>query len=434
MFKILVLFFFLIFSEIILNLIVSKLRRFYDKSYLWQKKQIITNIITRELDLIPKYSKNEYLAYKFFFQDKELGSTNRENIKNIAIYYKNKKKIVSHYSIGKKGERQNRLKYESNLFSSYGDSLCFCRFVNDNQTWQYFLSKKIKKKINNYGVGNYGLDQAYLRFKRNYQNKIDRPKNVIFLFGPETLRRNLSLWKHYYEFGNYFYTKPAFIFNKNKKKFFLNKNSINKMKENIDFKKIINSTKKKDIFYSLKFKKYLWEFPYLLSLLKNPIRKSSLLLFFGYKLIKKKYKFRIQLFERLKIYQDLNNLGGLYFDFKDKVEMYKNKNYINSTVHIMNRIKYFCKKNNIKYHMFIVPSFYDLQYYKKNKKIKKYYESLLLNAQKKNLKLYDLTNELIKFDSEKISADETYGGHLNEYGNKIISNLIFNLIYNEKKN
>ena len=39
-----------------------------------------------------------------------------------------------------------------------------------------FFIKKIKSKVSNFGVGNYGLDQAYLRFKRNYKNKVDRSK------------------------------------------------------------------------------------------------------------------------------------------------------------------------------------------------------------------------------------------------------------------
>lgn len=430
MIKFFIIIIFLIFIEFLLYFLVEKLRRIYNQSYSWKKKQVITNIITKSSDLNPKFKKNEYLAYKFFFSDKDLGSINRNNTKNTAIYYKRNKKIISHYTIGKNGERENNLKYKSSLFSSYGDSLCFCRYVNNDHTWQYFLSKKIKSKVSNFGVGNYGLDQAYLRFKRNYKNKVDRSKKVIFLFGPETLRRNLSLWKHYYEFGNYFYTKPAFLFNKEKKKYVFYKNPVARINENYDFKKIIFLTKKLDIFYKLKFKKYLWSFPYLFSLLKNPIRKSSLIIFFSYKILKEKYQFKFSLYEKSKIYNKINELGGLYFDFLDKIEMYKNIKYINNTIHVMKKIKSFCKKNNINYYMFLVPSFYDLKHYKKYKE--KYYYNLLLNAKAKNIKLFDLTHKLTKYKYKNISADETYGGHFNKDGNKIISNLIFNIIKDEK--
>ena len=71
--------------------------------------------------------------------------------------------------------------------------------------------KKQKTNIKNYGVGNYGLDQSYLRYTKN---KNDKAKVVIFAVGPETIRRNLSLWKHYYEFGNIFYFKPAYLLDK----------------------------------------------------------------------------------------------------------------------------------------------------------------------------------------------------------------------------
>ena len=89
-----------------------------------EKKQVITNIITKSSDLNPKFKKNEYLAYKFF-SDKDLGSINRNNTK-IQQFITREIKIISHYTIGKNGERENNLKYKSSLFSSYGDSLCFC--------------------------------------------------------------------------------------------------------------------------------------------------------------------------------------------------------------------------------------------------------------------------------------------------------------------
>ena len=108
------------------------------------------------------------------------------------------------------GERVNTLYKGKSYISSYGDSLTFCRYVNDNETWQFYLSKKLKTNIKNFGVGNYGLDQSYLRFKKNKKNKIDNPKIIIFGFGIETIRRNLSVWKHFFEFGNLYNFKPRY--------------------------------------------------------------------------------------------------------------------------------------------------------------------------------------------------------------------------------
>ena len=82
---------------------------------------------------------------------------------------------------------------------------------------------------------------------------------------------------------------------------------------------------------------------------------------------------------------------------------------------------------------FLVPSYYDHKYCKKYKK--KYYKSLkyIIENNNKTDRFYDLTNELIKFNSDIIYADKAYGGHLNSKGQKVLSNIIFKII-NEKKN
>ena len=175
------------------------------------EKPIVTNIIIYNRDKNPTYSNKEYIKHMVYFYDRYLGTSNKPNTNNIETYYQKKKRIVTKYSIGKNGERKNDVFKKSN-FSSYGDSLCFGRFVDDKNTWQYYLSKKIKNNVKNFGVGNYGLDQAFLKFKKNKEKKLDKSKNIIFLFGPEIIRRNVSLWKHFYEFGNIFNTKPAFIY------------------------------------------------------------------------------------------------------------------------------------------------------------------------------------------------------------------------------
>ena len=64
----------------------------------------------------------------------------------------------------------------------------------------------------NFGVGNYGMDQAYLRLKREYDK--NRTEIVILAVVPETIVRVLNVYKHYYEYGNTFGFKPRFILSK----------------------------------------------------------------------------------------------------------------------------------------------------------------------------------------------------------------------------
>lgn len=54
----------------------------------------------------------------------------------------------------------------------------------------------------NFGVGNYGVDQALLRYeKTELTNSIE---HVILGFVPETICSINSSWNHYVEFGNFF--------------------------------------------------------------------------------------------------------------------------------------------------------------------------------------------------------------------------------------
>ena len=56
------------------------------------------------------------------------------------------------------------------------------RYSNDKESLQYFLEIYTKSKIFNHGVGNYGLDQVYLKIKKKINKNM---KNIIVIFVPE---------------------------------------------------------------------------------------------------------------------------------------------------------------------------------------------------------------------------------------------------------
>jgi hypothetical protein len=68
--------------------------------------------------------------------------------------------------------------------------------------------KNLNLHVLNYGVGNYGFDQALLRFEKNKHIQLE-----ITIIGivPETINRINSIWKHYLEFGNIYGFKPSFF-------------------------------------------------------------------------------------------------------------------------------------------------------------------------------------------------------------------------------
>lgn len=50
--------------------------------------------------------------------------------------------------------------------NSYGDSFTQCHQVSDGETWQEYLAAHLGEPIRNFGVGGYGVYQAYLRLCR----------------------------------------------------------------------------------------------------------------------------------------------------------------------------------------------------------------------------------------------------------------------------
>ena len=166
---------------------------------------------------------------------------------------------------------EGRLIVEKNRITSFGGSFVFGRQVKDHETWQEQISKVNNYNITNYGVGNYGTDQAILRYK---YTKFEKNTKIVLLgIVPDHICRIQSEWKHFFEFGNIHGFKPKFYL-KNKK-LFLKKNPLNKDTKIKEIKKIINSCKKSDRFYKEKFKKNIFEFPFLISFFKNFIFNSK---------------------------------------------------------------------------------------------------------------------------------------------------------------
>ena len=409
----------LITLELFFYFVVTKLREFYDKSYDWKKNKIITNLITKK-DIKVKINKEELLKNKIYFFDKELGTTNKKNITNSEIFYEEKKFFKSRYTIGKEGERINpKFSNHKNSISTYGDSLTFCRYVNDNETWQHRMSQKLKKNIKNFGVGNYGLDQAYLKYRLNKKKKVDKSKIVIFGFGPETIRRNLSTWKHLFEFGNYYNFKPRFKkVGDNNFKFI--KNEIKDLDELVGSNSIFEKVAHNDFFYKKKFQKYIWKFPFIFSLTKQPLRRITIISFLISKFFEIKYKTKFIKKINKYVYKDLYTFGPLIYDFEDKKNLFNNDEAIKTTIHIIKQIK----KINKNLIIVLIPSHLDFFHFKKNNK--NYYDPLIKEISKITfcIDVARLIPKKIKIND--IYTEKGYGAHLNKKGNQILSNLIIN--------
>ena len=74
--------------------------------------------------------------------------------------------------------------------SLYGDSFTWSNDVEAGDAWGNVLSTLLDCRVSNFGVGGYGTDQAYLRFRENTE---DPSPVVVIAHQPENILRNVSI-------------------------------------------------------------------------------------------------------------------------------------------------------------------------------------------------------------------------------------------------
>lgn len=79
--------------------------------------------------------------------------------------------------------------------SCYGDSFTWSAEAEDDEAWPEVLSTLIGARVDNFGVGGYGSDQALLRFERNSEQGIDQAPVVVLAHLTENVLRNLNQYR-----------------------------------------------------------------------------------------------------------------------------------------------------------------------------------------------------------------------------------------------
>ena len=94
--------------------------------------------------------------------------------------------------------------------SLYGDSFTYSDEVENQHAWGNILATLQNCRVNNFGVGGYGTDQAYLRYSGNHR---DRSPIVILGIYSENIRRNVNQYRGFYRpgTGHKFGFKPRFM-------------------------------------------------------------------------------------------------------------------------------------------------------------------------------------------------------------------------------
>jgi hypothetical protein len=86
---------------------------------------------------------------------------------------------------------------------TYGDSFTHCDQTSDGETWQEYLAAHFQEPIRNYGVGGYGVYQAYLRMLK--VEKESPAEYIILNIYDDDHYRNLDSWRSI----RWWYTAPG---------------------------------------------------------------------------------------------------------------------------------------------------------------------------------------------------------------------------------
>lgn len=325
------------------------------------------------------------------------------------------------FSIDSTGSREYSFQKADPAVAAFGDSYVFCRQVENDETWEAQLAKMGDIGVMNYGVGNYGLDQALLRYEAS-----NLPKSVgvvILGFVPETICRIQSYWKHYLEFGNTFAFKPRFL---------INQGGDLELIENImsapncfrNLPDYLVKIKKYDKFYLQKFKSYQFRFPYTLCFLKHPIRHAKLIFFVALK----------QLFQATSILNsriDSFPFSAIMEDnVRDANKLYLEQESRELLTLLLSRFKKIAESRGHIPLVLVMPQLFDLKAIKQSSvaNYQEYFKTLDIG-----LSIIDIADSMMEECIEKFYINDKYGGHFSPLGNKVVADRVFKWLEDKLK-
>ncbi len=95
------------------------------------------------------------------------------------------------------GERPRQTTYGIPLIAAFGDSFTHCDEVEDDQTWEEYTAAMLQADVYNFGTGGYGTDQAYLKFKEYYPERI-KTAFVVLGLTTENINRLVNVYRPFY--------------------------------------------------------------------------------------------------------------------------------------------------------------------------------------------------------------------------------------------
>ncbi|MBI5814204.1 MAG: hypothetical protein HZB29_01185 [Nitrospinae bacterium] len=267
--------------------------------------------------------------------------------------------------------------------SSYGDSFTFCQDVNDDQTWQYYLSGFTKTKVLNYGVKGYGPDQALLKMERDL-NSGRRTDIIILAVLSENIARAVNISPLYYWVtAGGANIKPALV--KENGAFVWRTSHLNDPESPEGRRRIVEAVQKYDYWHEFNRLRPVIKFPYSLSLVKT----ADYLLF------------------RVKRWPDL----------------WKEERPLAVMNEIVRRFHALSRERGFMPILLFIPEAHDLKLKDRGEKASyaTFKEGLVNNGEMSGLVVADALDENFETDKFNIAP---YSGHASAYGNRIIAQAV----------
>ena len=363
-------------------------------------------LITKS-DELPTLNSNALQKFIVNSFDPHLGWVRRPNTTGIE----NGQKGLITFHIDSVGSRANTFEKVPAAIAAFGDSYVFCRQVEDDETWEAKLSQQEGVGVLNFGVGNYGADQALLRYES--MALPDTVKVVVMGFVPETICRVQSYWKHYLEFGNTFAFKPRFILNAEGQLTLL-KNLVRSAEDFACFQEKLAEIREADGFYESKFRSQQFRFPYTFSLMRNPLKQSMLIFSVATRGVWRAFGITSHRVENLPFTLVMKN------NLRDAYQQYSDSKATKLLSAILLRFKHEAQGREHIPLIVVMPQLLDL---KLNKNKVAPYQGYFSDLGRQ-LPVLDLTDKFISAGFERLYIDDQYGGHLSAEGNRLVSNEI----------
>lgn len=369
-------------------------------------------MITDKLDRFPEIDREGLRKFMENGFDPWLGWVRKPN----TSHPENGKFSQTKWHINDIGSRLNPgFENFDRKIACFGDSFTFSRQVNDNETWEFFLSEYTASNVINWGIGNHGIDQAYLRMQREY-SKHPVPLVIIGVV-PDTISRILSRWKHFYEYGNTFAFKPQFVL-KNKSIELL-PNIIDSEEKFLHYKKYYIEIANTDFFFDRKFNDEIFSFPYTFSFIRNIRRNSSII----WNISKYNKNYNIAFFN--KAFMTIMNVN-----LKWRLKLFKNTYAVNLLKSIIEKCVAYSRDKNFKLVVVFLPQKDDVLYTKQKGH---FYNQFIRQLSEKNV-VFDIMPHLINIGNidDYYSDNNDYGGHYSALGNKYVAGKINEYINQNK--